>query len=349
MHGSARRQGAVNPLPPGRKWLFRLVALVFIPLAFLGALEAGLRLSDYGYDPGLFKKIAIGNADYFENNDAFGLRFFPPLMVRFLSPIRMPAQKPAGSYRIFILGESAAMGDPEPAYGAGRYLEALLSTRYPQTRFEIINTGITAINSHVILPIARDCARHDGDLWIIYMGNNEMVGPFGAATVFGAKAPPLAMVRLDLAILKTRIGQALADLGRKLRGEKANATAWSGMEMFVGNQLPVDDPRKEVVYQNFSRNLQDIVKTGLDSGAKILLNTVAVNLKDCAPFASLANRQLSPANRAQFHQLFTNAIQAGSPRRLRRSRTAIRAGGPAGSEVCRTTVPLGRKPVAVDQ
>ena len=32
--------------------------------------------------------------------------------------------------------------------------------------------------------------------------------------------------------------------------------------MFVGNQLPVDDPRKEIVYQNFSRNLQDIVRAG---------------------------------------------------------------------------------------
>ena len=42
-------------------------------------------------------------------------------------------EKPPGTYRIFILGESAAMGDPEPAYGAGRYLEALLRERYPKT------------------------------------------------------------------------------------------------------------------------------------------------------------------------------------------------------------------------
>jgi len=43
------------------------------------------------------------------------------------------------------------------------------------------------------------------------MGNNEMVGPFGAATVFGAKAPPLGFVRLNLAIQKTRVGQLLVD------------------------------------------------------------------------------------------------------------------------------------------
>jgi tetratricopeptide (TPR) repeat protein len=307
---SSVRPGVNNPPAPVRKWFFRLIALVVIPLVLLGGIEAGLRLAGYGYDTGLFKKITIGTGEFFVNNETFGLRFFPPQLVRGLGPIRMPVQKAAGTYRIFILGESAAMGDPEPAYGAGRYLETLLSARYPQTHFEIVNLGITAINSHVILPIARDCANAGGDLWIVYMGNNEMVGPFGAATVFGAKAPPLAVIRLNLAIQKTRLGQLVADLGRKLKGGNANAPSWGGMEMFVGNQLSADDPRKEVVYRNFSRNLHDILKTGLNSGAKILLNTVAVNLKDCAPFASMASNNLPPVDRAQFEQFFTNGVQA---------------------------------------
>ncbi|MFZ0826686.1 MAG: tetratricopeptide repeat protein [Verrucomicrobiia bacterium] len=294
----------------GRKWLFRLVAAVVIPLILLGGLEGGLRLVGYGYRTDLFKEIQIGDGRFLVNNDAFGLRFFPPQLARFPGPIRMAARKSADTYRIFILGESAAMGDPEPAYGAGRYLEALLSARYPKTHFEIVNLGITAIDSHVILPIARDCARYDGDLWIIYMGNNEMVGPFGAATVFGAKAPPLAMIRFNLAVQKMRLGQWLVNLGRKFKGGNANAPSWGGMEMFVGNQLPADDPRKLVVYQNFSQNLHDIVKVGLNSGARILLNTVAVNLKDCAPFASLVSSNLAPADRAQFDQLFADGVRA---------------------------------------
>ena len=129
----------------------------------------------------------------------------------------MPAQKPPGTYRIFILGESAAMGDPEPAFGAGRYLEALLHERFPRAKFEVINVAMTAINSHAILPIARDCARQAGDLWIVYMGNNEMVGPFGAATVFGTQAPPWPFVRLNLAIQQLRLGQLLAAAGQNLK------------------------------------------------------------------------------------------------------------------------------------
>jgi tetratricopeptide (TPR) repeat protein len=297
------------PEPPptsGRQWLFRLSALVVLPLLLLVVLEVGLRLAGYGYATGFFEKVQIGKKEFFVNNENFSLRFFPPHLARTPEPVMLEAKKPADTYRIFILGESAARGEPEPPYAASRYLETLLNERYPGTHFEVVNLGITAINSHVILPIARDCAKADGDLWIIYMGNNEMVGPFGAATVFGAKAPPLGLVRLNLAIQKTRIGQLLVDVSRKLKGKSSNRS-WDGMNMFVGNQLRADDPRKEVVYQNFQQNLNDIVKVGLASGATILLNTVAVNLRDSPPFASMTKASLSLAERAQFDQLLSEA------------------------------------------
>ena len=121
------------------------------------------------------------------SNDRFGYRFFPPALARTPVPMRMAVKKPANTYRIFVFGESAAMGDPDPSFGAWRYLQVLLHERFPGTDFEVVCVAMTAINSHVILPIARECARRDGDLWIIYMGNNEMVGPFGGGTVFGSR------------------------------------------------------------------------------------------------------------------------------------------------------------------
>lgn len=293
-------------LSPRRKWLFRIVALLLVPLVLLGGLELILRLAGYGYSTGFFQKFHVNGQDFLVNNENFSRRFFPPQLMRWPGPIMMEARKPADTYRIFVLGESAARGEPEPNYAASRYLQALLEERFPGARFEVVNLGITAINSHVILPIARDCARAGGDLWIIYMGNNEMVGPFGAATVFGAKAPPLPFVRLNLAIQNTRIGQLLADLSRRLHGAGANPS-WGGMKMFLGNQLRAEDPAREIVYRNFARNLDDILRTGLGSGARVLLNTVAVNLKDCPPFASLTNASLDTPN---FIQLFSDGQQA---------------------------------------
>jgi tetratricopeptide (TPR) repeat protein len=240
-------------------------------------------------------------------------------LTRLPGALRMEAQKPPNTCRIFILGESAALGDPSPPYGAGRYLQALLSEKFPGEKFEVVNVSITAINSHVILPIARECAGYQGDFWIIYMGNNEMVGPFGAASVFGAQAPPLWTVRLSLALQKTRVGQWLMTLVRELEFKSSKSASWRGMEMFLGHQLPPDDLRKERVYRNFQQNLSDILHAGLESGARVVLNTVAVNLQDCSPFASIPPNVLPAAERAALQNLASDAVQA---RRQGRSQEA---------------------------
>ena len=307
--GKAALTGLAAPLSAGRKWLFRFIALIALPLLLLGGVEAGLRLAGYGHSTGFFKKNRLGQTDFLVNNEDFSLRFFPPQLARWANPFIFPAAKPPDTVRIFIFGESAAMGDPEPAYGPARYLEMQLREGFPGEKFEIVNVAFTAINSHVIVPIARECAEHGGDVWIIYMGNNEMVGPFGPATVFGAKSPPLPLIRFNLAIQKTRLGQWLASLTRKFNRANTNAAAWDGMQMFLQNQVAPDSPSKENVYRNFEANLEDIVRAGLGSGAKLLLNTVAVNLKDCPPFASVVNSNLPPAEHTQFDRLYTSGLQ----------------------------------------
>lgn len=284
------------------------------PLLVLGGLEFGLRLAGFGYDPGFFKSIRIGNDNFLVENDKFGLRFFPPELARSPAPVKMEARKPPGTCRIFILGESAALGDPRPAYGAGRYLEALLRERFPQTNFEVVCVAMTAINSHAILDIARECARRQGDIWIIYMGNNEMVGPFGAAGVLGAQAPSRAWVRVSLAVQKTRLGQLLAGVARRLRNRSAEPQSWGGMEMFVRNRVAPGNPQKERVYANFRENLRDILETGLSSGAKIVLSTVAVNLLDSPPFASVPspNTFSNGGNPATADKLFRDGLSMAS-------------------------------------
>ena len=78
-----------------------------MPLLLLGGLEIILRLWGYGYPTGFFEKIRVGEKEFLVNNEDFSLRFFPPQLARWPGPIMMPARKPADTYRIFVLGESA--------------------------------------------------------------------------------------------------------------------------------------------------------------------------------------------------------------------------------------------------
>jgi tetratricopeptide (TPR) repeat protein len=283
------------------------MAAVAAPFLLLGLLELGLRLAGWGYPTSFFLRAWQDGKAVLIENPKFGWRFFPPAVARSPLPLCIAAEKPAGALRIFLLGESAAMGDPEPAYGFGRQLERLLQARHPDRRIEVVNVAMTAINSHVIREIARDCAGRAGDCWIIYAGNNEVVGPFGAGTVFGRQAPGLAWVRANLALKRTRIGQLL-DLGF----HRSGPAKWEGMEMFLDQQVRRDDPRLNTVYHHFADNLSAIIQAGKRSGAKVLVSTMAVDLKDSPPFASEHRHGLSAADQAQFDQCLVRGRQAES-------------------------------------
>jgi tetratricopeptide (TPR) repeat protein len=292
------------PVNETRRRAMRLVAVLLVPVLLLGTLELGLRIAGYGHSTRLFLPRTIAGQDFLIPNDKFTFRFFPPSLARVPLSMRMAAQKPKGTYRIFMLGESAAYGDPDPSFGMGRYLEALLETRYPATNFEVVNVAITAINSHVILPIARECTRHDGDMWIVYMGNNEMIGPYGAGTVFGERAPSTEFVRAALAVKTTRLGQLMDQLITSLRRGAPTPASWAGIDMFSKNPLRYDDPNRLKAYENFKTNLNDILSVGKKAGIPVILSTVASNLRDCSPFISLHTDGLTQDELADWQRLF---------------------------------------------
>ena len=195
------------------------------------------------------------------------------------------------------------MGDPEPAFGCARIMEVLLQERYPAVKFEVINAAITAINSHVILPIARDCSKHMGDFWVIYMGNNEVIGPFGPGTVFGAQTPSLAFIRTVISLKTTHLGQLAANLWYRLGENRSAPKSWGGMEMFIQQQVRSTDPRMSKTYSYFEQNLRDMIQLGKKS--RIILSSVASNLKDCAPFGSLNRADITATELAGWEKHYS--------------------------------------------
>ena len=73
----------------GRQWFFRITAAVLLPLLVLGMLEIGLRVAGFGYRTTFFRPYRIKGEDFLVENEKFGLRFFPPQLVRSPEEMRM--------------------------------------------------------------------------------------------------------------------------------------------------------------------------------------------------------------------------------------------------------------------
>jgi tetratricopeptide (TPR) repeat protein len=332
------------PVPKSRRWWFRALALLS-PILILGLVELGLRLAGYGYTTPFFLETHHEGRTLLIENPKFGWRFFPPSLARSPQPLSLAASKPLSTIRIFVLGESAAMGDPEPAYGFPRQLERILRARHPDLKFEVVNTAMTAINSHVIREIARDCARRQGDFWVVYMGNNEVVGPFGAGTIFGRQTPGLAFVRASLLVKSTRLGQWLG----AWRARSTGRSEWQGMEMFLRNQVRSDATGLRLVYEHFARNLAAIVELGRNSGATVLVATVPVNLRDSPPFASLHRQGLSVGQLQEWDKCFGRGRQAQDAGQFAEALAAYREAGQIDAEFAELAFRRAVCELALDQ
>lgn len=249
-----------------------------IAAAFLLLTEIALHLAGAGFTPRFFLR---GEDRYLHANRHFGRLFFPERLVREGVAVRLADPKPAGTFRIFVLGESAAMGFPSPRFGFPRVLEVMLREALPGKNIDVVNVAMAGINSHAVRRIAKECAALEPDAFVIYMGNNEVVGPFGPGTVFGGKTTSLAQARMAMALRTTKTGQLLDVWMDKLGGR--DEAKWGGMSMFTNQRVPQNHPAMPAVYENFRRNLQDILKSTVDKPT--VLCTVAVKLEDFPPLA----------------------------------------------------------------
>jgi tetratricopeptide (TPR) repeat protein len=272
---------------PKSRRLWIAISAIFVPLLVLGVVEACLRLAGVGYPTALLTPCTVQGKPASCYNLFFAAPFFPAGSVQTPRLYSIPTQKPPGTYRIFVLGESAAMGDPDPAYGFSRYLEAMLRERFPETKFEVVNTGSVAINSHVVLRIAQQLADQRPDLFIIYSGNNEVVGPYGPGTVLTSSGMSIPVIRSSIFLRSTRIGQLVTKLGTQKK-------TWQGMEMFLDKQVRANSPVMQQVYANYERNLRDTIAVARAAGAQVIVATAATSLEDCAPFASLHRDGIKP-------------------------------------------------------
>ena len=265
-----------------------VVTGILVPVLALVILEIGLRAIDYGTESDFF--VPIDGQRAYTANPNFARQFFPPSLARLPQPMRIQIPKPEDTTRILVLGGSAAMGEPDPAFSLSRVLDAMLVRRFPDRRFEIINAGMATMNSHVVRLIAAEAHKIEPDIALIYMGNNEVVGPYGAGTVFGRHSPSLGLIRAGISLRQFRVGQLVEQVVQSLAGRSQFVSEGQGMSLFRDQFVRSDDARLESVYSHFAANLDDIVDELTSAGVDIVLATVGSNTLNHAPFASVSGQ-----------------------------------------------------------
>lgn len=240
-------------------------------------------------------------------NDDFARQFFAKQTVSRPFLTQLPARKPAGTIRIFLLGESAAMGTPDPAFGPARMLEMMLRQQYPQKDIQVINAAMRGIDSHVVRRVARDCAALEPDLFIVYTGNNEGIG-------LHAPGPDTSLASMDWRLIRFSEWCKATRLGQLIWHTLAARTPLPAQDMafFRRYWRAADDPRMDRLRENFRRNLEAICDAGR---CPKLLATVPVNLADCPPLGSVHRADLTPSELALWNEAYERGIAAESAQR----------------------------------
>jgi tetratricopeptide (TPR) repeat protein len=285
-----------------RRWTRRLSLAVLALVLLLGAVEAGLRIGGYGYSTSFFLLAPAGGM--LTANREFVCQFYGRANAPQPLPFLMSPWKAPGTIRIFVLGESGAAGTPAPAFGFARILRVILGEQYPGRRFEVINTALPGINSHIVRRIARECARFEPDAFIVYMGNDEAAGLYtpGAG---GASLPRF----LEWA-RATKLAQLLDAGFGQLRRRAGPRTEPRDMAFFRSRRLAANDPRRQQLCRDFQSNLQAICQTASRARAKVILSTVPVNLRDFPPLASLHRPDLTDPDRLRWEAALAAAAIA---------------------------------------
>jgi len=270
-------------MKPALRPALRIALAVLAPVVFILVLEGFCRATGLFRPPRLLEKVQFEGQIYFTTNPHHGRLFLARTDVPSPPPLWVAADKPAGTRRVILLGESAAAGFPMTDHHLGRLVQARWQARFPADPVEVINLSMVAVNSHALREFAREAMVLDPDMIVLYAGHNEVIGPFGPAAKFGPPVSSPALSRLALAVRRTHTGRAVESFLGLFSGKAGAPDPWRGLNEFRGVQVAHDDPALDAMLAATGENFRDIVRRARRHEAKVLFVIPAINLNDWPP------------------------------------------------------------------
>src|ERR1017187_10376907 len=275
------------------------LVMVLIPAIFFVLLETGLRIFDYGYD--YTQWVNPTNGKYILNPDIAHKYFHNIDNVPKSNQDIFDEIKKSKTFRVFVLGESAGAGYPFTPLGAfSRYLEQKLSLQYPDSKIEVINCSITAINTYTMRDLFPGILEQKPDLVLIYAGHNEYYGALGVGSM-ESLGTSRSMVNPVIYLERFKTFQLIRNLLKSaagLLGGKKEALTGTLMARMAQNQyIGLDSDTYKKGIEQFRGNMHDILEMARKQNVPVILGTLACNLKDQYPFVSIKEKGFPQADK----------------------------------------------------
>lgn len=262
------------------------VIILLIPVVLFIVLELTLRFGGYAeHKQNLFADVKA-NPEYVAVNPAFVSRYFPsfsPDIAR--SPFLK--KKDDDTFRIFVLGGSSTQGFPYNFYSSfSSQLEQRLLMETVGLNVEVINLGMTAVNSFVIRDLSKRLMNYKPDAILIYAGHNEYYGSFGVGSTQFGFGDGVGLKRLILNLKDLRLYQLFEDLlSSEEENNKSNRTLMA--RVIKDSGIPLNSDLYTAGISQFEENLSDILMLFKSENVPVFIGTVTSNLKDQDPLGDL--------------------------------------------------------------
>ncbi|MCA9085920.1 MAG: SGNH/GDSL hydrolase family protein, partial [Planctomycetaceae bacterium] len=249
-------------------------------------IEGTLRLLDIGPDVGLVvrtpaKILEESSGQRYQFNAKADLPYYGRTDLTGPEPRSFLVPKPSGVYRIVVFGGSTVIGFPyAPELSFPRHIEIQLKAQFPERQFEVLNAGMTAINSFAVCDLVRQALFVEPDLVIVHTGHNEFYGPGGSAsTSFNLSAD---LIRWTFRLRRWRLVQWLTGNISSLPPPEDDL-----LDLLPGNlDIPLDGDVYQRARTNYEANLRQIVELCDSANIPLLFTSVCCNLRDQSPLAS---------------------------------------------------------------
>jgi lysophospholipase L1-like esterase len=263
--------------------------VILIPICFFLLLELTLSVFSLYDEHPLFLSDNAEGKNLYRVNPYVAERYFPPTSPTLptLYPQPFEKEKSAGTIRIFCLGGSTTEGFPfDEQVPFPQQLKFMLQESLPDRNIEVINLGISAVNSYTVADLLPEVIQMQPDAIIIYMGHNEFYGVFGSASGL-SNINNHYLVKTYLLLRKFRTVRMLQ---RWLRGiTPANDESASKTLMAAAARpepIAIDSKLYRQTLENFTANLSDIEALCRKHRIPLILGTLISNERDLPPFQS---------------------------------------------------------------